>query len=110
MLTQLFFTVVFMLTMHSQLLAQSDNSVAKTFAPWDTVLAEIQIVEQINAVDTLKSQLLKDIFDRFQVTAQDYKNFYNNFMKKPLKFKQAFLDRVKSILIAQGKKPKRIKK
>jgi len=107
MLARFFFAVVIMLTAHSQLLAQSDKTVVETLAPWDTVLAEIQVAEQISAVDSMKCQLLKDLFDRYQITAQDYQKFYKNFMKKPLQTQQVFLDRVKSILIAQGKKPKR---
>jgi len=106
MLTRFFFAVVIMLTAHSQLLAQSDKAVVETPAPWDTVLAEIQVTEQFSAVDSIKRQLLKDLFDRYQITAHDYRKFYKNFMKKPLQTQQVFLDRVKSILIAQGKKPK----
>ncbi len=106
MLKNLFFSMVIVLIGYSQIFAQSDKIVVETVAPWDTVLAEIQIVEQISAVDSIKSQLLKGLFERYQITEDDYQKFYENFMKQPVQFQQQFLDRVKEILIAQGKNPK----
>ena len=67
-------------------------------AAWDTVIAEIQIIEQSTIEDSLKSKLMVTLFARYNLTEEDYRSFYERFMSLPLQQQREFLERVKTIV------------
>ncbi|RMH89429.1 MAG: hypothetical protein D6681_14400 [Calditrichaeota bacterium] len=71
-----------------------------TAVPWDTVVAEMQIIESSRQPDSLKNTLMQDLFHRYHITAEAYEHFYQDFLRQPPAEQLRFLDRVKSILQA----------
>lgn len=65
---------------------------------WDTVVAEMQIIEQSTIEDSLKSKLMIALFARCNLTEEDYRSFYERFMSLPLQQQREFLERVKTIV------------
>jgi len=70
----------------------------RSTAAWDTVIAEIQIIEQSTIEDSLKSKLMVTLFARYNLTEEDYRSFYERFMSLPLQQQREFLERVKTIV------------
>lgn len=67
-------------------------------APWDTVVAEIQVIEHSTIEDSLKNKLVADLFDRYNLTEKDYRSFYEKFLDLPLEQQREFFERVKTIV------------
>lgn len=67
--------------------------------PWDTVMANIQVIESANKPDSVKNTLTQELFSEFQLTAEDYRRFYDAFLKKPPQEQAAFLKRVEEIML-----------
>lgn len=67
-------------------------------APWDTVVAEIQIIEHSTVEDSLKNNLMAELFTRYNLTEKDYRSFYEHFLDLSLEQQREFLDRVKTIV------------
>lgn len=65
---------------------------------WDTLVAEIQIIESLNQPDSLKSQLMNELFDRRRVSAEDYRQFYEAFYRLPFEEQQKFVERIKTLI------------
>jgi len=70
----------------------------KVTAPWDTVVAEIQIIEHSTVEDSLKNKLMAGLFARYNLTEKDYRSFYEHFLDLPLEQQREFLERVKTIV------------
>lgn len=65
---------------------------------WDTLIAEIQIIESWNQPDSLKGQLLSELFERRQVSLEDYRRFYDDFYHQPFEEQQIFMERIKTLI------------
>lgn len=74
--------------------AENDSSAAV----WDTVLAEMQIIESSDGADSLKNRLMADLFARYNLTAQDYRSFYENFLALPVEEQRRIMQRVKDVM------------
>lgn len=67
--------------------------------PWDTLMAELQIIESMNEPDTVKAGLTHELFDNYDLQAADYSRFYNNFLTKPPEQQLDFLKKVENIIL-----------
>lgn len=94
-----FFSLIFFWmigVLFTPLLAEDDKTVD---APWDTVMAEIQLIESLTQADSLKNMLMTDLFQRYQITDQDYRAFYADFLTRRPQQQYDFLSRVKAVLL-----------
>ena len=66
---------------------------------WDTVMANIQVIETMNEPDSVKNTLTQQLFSKFDLTVQDYRRFYDNFLKRPPEKQAAFLKQVEEIIL-----------
>lgn len=80
--------------------AQENRAVVATEAPWDSVMAEIQIIESLEEADSLKDGQMKALFARYRVSSEDYRHFYEHFLQRSPEAQQQFIQEVKSILQA----------
>lgn len=78
--------------------AQNNLAGAHTEAPWDTIMAEIQVIESLEEADSLKDGQMKALFTRYQVGSEDYRNFYEHFLQRTPEAQQQFIQEVKLIL------------
>lgn len=67
--------------------------------PWDTVMANIQVIETANEPDSVKNALMQQLFSDFKLTAEDYRRFYDDFLERPPEKQAAFLKRVEEIIL-----------
>lgn len=65
---------------------------------WDTLVAEIQIIESLNQPDSTKSQLMSELFERRRVRLEDYRQFYDDFYRQPFEEQQKFVERIKTLV------------
>ena len=70
-----------------------------TDTPWDTVIANLQIIESMSQPDSVKNALTQELFSNYQIKAGDYEKFYNKFFKKPLDQQTKFLKKVEEIIL-----------
>jgi hypothetical protein len=66
---------------------------------WDTVMANIQVIETMNEPDSVKNALMQQLFSDFQLTAEDYRRFYEDFLKRSPEKQAAFLKQVEEIIL-----------
>ncbi len=76
--------------------------------PWDTVVAEIQVVMSSRVPDTLKTQLMAQVFRAFHLDWDDYRHFYEEFRTWSPEQVVRFLDRVEKILRAGSRTPGKV--
>ncbi len=86
--------------------ASTDSLLNKV--PWDSVVAEIQIVQGSRLPDSIKAQLLEQVFKKFNIEMADYQAFYLQFRTWSNKQVVRFLHRVETILKAWSKQPNRV--
>lgn len=67
--------------------------------PWDTVMANIQVIESMNEPDSVKNTLTQQLFSEHHLTAEDYRRFYNDFLKRSPEEQAAFLKSVEGIIL-----------
>ncbi len=67
-------------------------------AVWDTVIANIKVIESLEQPDSVKNGLIQDLFEDYQVTANEYRHVYKKLINQPPKQQQQLLKRIKSIL------------
>ncbi len=79
-------------------MAQED--IIKTDVPWDSVAAELQIIDSLREPDSIKFSLTKKLFIKHHLTEQDYRVFYEDFLKQPVEKQREFMETVKAILQA----------
>lgn len=70
-----------------------------TDTPWDTVIANLQIIESMTQPDSVKTALTQELFSDFQIKSEDYEKFYNKFFKKPPDQQTKFLKKVEEIIL-----------
>jgi hypothetical protein len=91
----IFFTlIVFQVLLPGFVLADEEQFTAV----WDTVVAEIQIIESLNQPDSVKSALMVDLFQRYNLTEKDYRSFYDHFSNLSPEDQRKFMERVKAVL------------
>lgn len=78
-------------------LAQSTAS-APAAIPWDSLMADLQIIENARVADSTRAQLTRQLFNDYQLTIADYRDFYRDFLQKPLAEQRQFLEAVQKIL------------
>lgn len=71
-----------------------------TAVPWDTVMAEIQVIEALEEADSLKDGRMKALFARYRIGSEDYRQFYEHFLQRTPEDQQQFIQEVKAILQA----------
>ena len=94
--------IIFIATLGTNLFGWEDGP--KTEVPWDTVTAQLQIIESFRQPDSVKTSLTKELFIQYGLTEQDYRSFYDDFLNQPVKKQREFLDKVKAILQSLMKK------
>lgn len=72
-------------------------------APWDTVMAELQIIESMNQPDSVKTILTRELFSQYQLSADDYGQFYERFLRRPPEKQLEFFRRVENIILERIK-------
>ena len=92
------FYAVLLLTFFACFPSASAAAGDSSAAVWDTVLAEIQIIESSDGADSLKSQLMADLFARYNLTAQDYRSYYETFRSLPIEEQRRIMERVKEVM------------
>ncbi len=65
---------------------------------WDTLLVNISVIESLVAADSLKSGLMKDLFQRSGITAEDYRKFHAFITAESPEKQKEFFGRVRDIL------------
>ncbi|NOX38720.1 MAG: hypothetical protein GXO78_14415 [Calditrichaeota bacterium] len=76
--------------------------------PWDSVVAEIQIIQGSRLPDSVKAQLLGQVFQKFDLEMSDYQAFYQQFRRWSNERVVRFLHRVETIIKARAKQPIRV--
>lgn len=67
-------------------------------AVWDTIVAETQAIESLKQPDSVKSALMIELFQRYNITEEDYRLFYDNFYNLSPEKQRQFMERVKAVL------------
>ena len=70
-------------------------------AYWDTVAAELQLIEAAAVSDTVRAQMARTLFARYDRTAADYRAFRAALLARPEEEQRRFLQRVKKIIDAR---------
>ncbi|MEL6820519.1 MAG: hypothetical protein AAFP70_02060 [Calditrichota bacterium] len=65
---------------------------------WDTIAVNISIIEALVAADSLKNGLMKQLFNRHNISAEHYCNFHAHITTQPGEVQKEFFSRVKEIL------------
>jgi hypothetical protein len=65
---------------------------------WDTIVAETQVIESQNRPDSVKSALMTELFQRYNITEKDYRLFYDHFSNLSPEDQRKFMERVKAVL------------
>ncbi len=94
-----FFGICLLIALSSQSWAGDWKTV-----PWDSVVAEIKISEAMNINDSTRTRVLLDVFERFDVTQDDYRTFYEDLFIQTPDSQKKFVDKIKLILVDLQKK------
>lgn len=97
-----FFTILFVTALATCLAGQ--EPMQQKSVPWDSVTADIQIIESLDQPDSIKTSLTRELFDQYELTANDYRLFYDDFLEQPLEIQREFMEKVKAILQSAIKK------
>lgn len=82
----------------SPLQAQSEEKFDFQAVPWDSVVAEMKIIQEMTATDSLKENLLKSLFKTRNLNDDDYDRFYQHFLNLTLQEQEDFIKSVRDIL------------
>lgn len=74
---------------------------ASDLVPWDSLVAEMQITDQLAVTDSLKQARLAQIFHQFGVSRDDYRRFREEMLLKSADAQRDFIQAVKAI--AEGR-------
>jgi hypothetical protein len=77
----------------------SAESASANEAPWDTVMAKLQIIESSKEPDSVKTILTQDLFSEYNLTADDYGKFYAKFLKRSPEQQVKFLKKVEDVIL-----------
>lgn len=75
------------------------NDTKAANAPWDTLVANMQIIESMKKPDSVKTAMTKKLFSDYQIEAEDYNNFYDDFLKKSPEQQAKFFKKVEEIIL-----------
>lgn len=82
---------------HSNLSAQ-ESPIPLESTTWDTIAVNISVIEALVAPDSLKNGLMKQLFKRYDISAEHYRNFHAHITTQPGEVQKEFFSRVKDIL------------
>jgi len=92
--THIFLLIIFVIS--GKLSAEPEQ---KNEAPWDTLMAKLQVIESMKQPDSVKAAMTKELFDNYDLQAADYSRFYNNFLEKTTEQQLNFLKKVENIIL-----------
>ena len=76
----------------------SQKTEVKEKKPWDKIVKEIEETIALEEPDSLKYQQLKKIFEDNEISIDDYRNFYQEYVEQdPLK-NLALIEKIESLL------------
>ncbi|MCB9070319.1 MAG: hypothetical protein R3C41_07705 [Calditrichia bacterium] len=73
--------------------------------PWDSVLAEMQVISSLSEADSVREQLYTNLFERYQISIDDYRKFHRDFMQKDREGQRLFLENIQKIIQHRQEKP-----
>jgi hypothetical protein len=81
-------------------LANSDNGFSNESTPtaWDTVIAQLKIIDSGKQADSIKAELIHQVFEEHGIGVEDYRTFYQNFFERSPENQVKFLKRVEKII------------
>ncbi len=82
----------------SPLQAQPEENFDFQAVPWDSVVAEMKIIQEMTATDSLKENLLKSLFNTRNLEGDDYDRFYQHFLNLTVQEQEDFIKSVRDIL------------
>jgi len=100
----IFYLISFFLFITNVHLFAQKSEEAHTSVPWDTVIAEIQTIKAAGLPDSTEKLLLLKIFNKYNLTIQNYIKFYNHFFQKSIDEQIHFLNKVDKIITDQMRK------
>lgn len=89
---------IFILMTGAFRLTAAPSSPPRQDVPWDSLVAQIQIIESINQSDSVKTALLNEAFAARHLTVEEYRAFYEGLLQKNPIEQRRFFERVKAIL------------
>lgn len=99
-------SLLMILVISGKLSAASDQNVE---VPWDTVIAELQVINAMKQPDSVKAALTQALFDKYDLQAEDYSRFYNNFLAKSPEQQLTFLKKVENVILEMLKQKYEVK-
>jgi len=90
---------IFLIFLINVLVFGNDGNQKLTVAEWDTLFAELQIIESRSEPDSIKASLINTLFKKYGVNGEDYQKFYTQLMKEKPEKQYDFLKRIEKILI-----------
>ncbi len=78
--------------------------------PWDSVVASIKAIDASLMSDSVKGALLKQLFESYHITLNDYQLFYQEMMNDSPQKQTRFLGRVKELLEKMVKEEYKVRK
>ena len=76
----------------------SQKTEVKEKKPWDKIVKEIEETIALEEPDSVKYQRIQKIFEDNQITIEDYRNFYQEYVEQdPLK-NLALIEKIESLL------------
>ncbi len=82
----------------SPLPAQSETEFDFQAVPWDSIVAEMKIIQEMTGADSLKNDLLKSLFNTRNLDSDAYNRFYEYFLNLTVQEQEAFIKNVRDIL------------
>ncbi|RMF59477.1 MAG: hypothetical protein D6748_06290 [Calditrichaeota bacterium] len=76
--------------------------------PWDTVIARTKVILYLNQPDSIKGSLLRELFQKYRITLDDYREAYHRLQNSAIPEQISFLKRVKEITEGWLKKPRKL--
>lgn len=83
----------------------ANNESETVTVPWDSVLAEMQVISSLSEADSVREQLYTNLFERYQISIDDYRKFHRDFMQKDREGQRQFLENIQKIIQHRQEKP-----
>lgn len=91
-------TGLFLLLITGNGLVAQEPPISWKSTTWDTIVVNISVIEALVAPDSLKNGLMKQLFKRYDISAEHYRNFHAHITTQPAEVQKEFFSRVKDIL------------
>jgi len=88
---------------------QSKKSTAKT-GDWPEILEKVIVAARIPGPDSLRYTRIQDIFDQYNITAADYKKFYDRYVEQNPVSSISLLEQVEKLMSENMQKAQQEKK